>query len=827
MGVVYRAYDPELRRHVALKVLRAASDPAQEERLRREARGLARQQHPSVVQVLGLGHDNGRTWIAMELVPGVTLARWCAEHPAGPPERTKTALRFLRAVAEALAAAHAVGLVHRDVKPANVLVREDGVVKLADFGLVRLEGSRTMATREDTSGIAVGSEASLSRTGAIVGTPRYMSPEQLEGRPADARSDQFSFGVSAWEVLCGVPPFAGKDVLEILDAIVARRLDTPPRAALPPGVRNVLRRAMAPAPEERFVSMDALLVAWTRAMRPRARVAWVVGASALAAVAAVLPGLVRTDVARCDGRAAQQAFSELFDAQRRQTISRALTERGRGWSARTESALAESLAEYGRRWGEAETQACAAARAGAAQDVKARDRLLACRRDALETTDALLARFEAPSAPLAERMLTAVGELPDPSACGTRDDETESTRATALRKRLARAEADRIAGHYAEAAVAARQVADDARTAELDRIRSEALLLLGRVSSNLGAPSTLGVLEEAYTLAMALDDAGLAFPPAVTAVVWQCSRNDPAGARAWLRHAAVAAARLPPSAVTDVELDRAECAVLHAEGRLADALARCRTALEVLDESGASHPTLRDWLRGEMETLLRLLGRTEEALAIAVELRDQAEAQLGPDHPTTAGRTMNVGVAAKAAGDLTTAEESFRRAEAVFVATYGDTHRWVVSALLNLASVHEADHDYAGSETVLLEALAATAGREDAAAARVLHNLAETRRNLGRPEEALEMLERVESIEAAELLPGHLQTAFTHHTRGNIYLDLGRLDDAERELLTARAIWDRSGRFEHTQLEEAFARLARLRREREAAGAVDAGDAPR
>jgi tetratricopeptide (TPR) repeat protein len=822
MGVVYRAWDPELRRHVALKVLRGAADPAQQERLRREARGLARHQHPGIVQVLGLGHDHGRTWIAMELVPGVTLAKWSAMHPPGEPGRLELALDHLRAVGEALAAAHAVGLVHRDVKPANVLVREDGTVKLADFGLVRVG---PVAITEDVAAAArdlvaadAGTDA-LSRAGAIVGTPRYMSPEQHTGGPVDARSDQFSFAVTAWEVLTGTPPFSGRTLPQIFGAIEAGRIQEGARRSMPAALRPVLRRALSIRPERRFASMDALLRAWSRAVKPRGLAPWIAGFAAAGAVMAAIPMTGVGAMAACDGRAARQAFAERFDAERRQTIARALAERGAAWSAQTEAGLAEAMTEYGERWSRAEAEACALAEAGDAAKVRAHDRLIACRGDAVETTDALLARLESPSQSLAAGVLEAMAELPDPRACGERDEESRSPQAAALRTSLARAEADRIAGRQADAALAARRVADQAGAAGLDRLRSEALYVVGRASAELSEPSTLTVLDEAYTLAMAHDDAALAFGPAIAAVAWLCVRDDPMRAREWQRHATVAASRSSGAPLMDVELARAECMVLQEEGKLAEALTRCEEALEVLDHGEEFLPSLRARIRRQIESLLQQLGRGEEALALAVELRDDAEARLGPDHPTTVGLTMNVGAAAKSAGDLTLAEASFRRAEAGFVAAYGGTHRWVVSARLNLAGVRYADHDYAGSEAVLQEALEATAGREDSATARVLHNLAETRRKLGRPEEALDLLERVRRIEDTELPAGHLQIATTHHTRGNVYLDLGRLDEAERELHTAQTLWDRSGRTEHVQLEESLARLERLRREAEGVGA--------
>jgi eukaryotic-like serine/threonine-protein kinase len=809
---------------VALKVLRGVSDPAQEERLRREARGLARQQHPNIVQVLGLGHDHGRTWIAMELVAGVTLAQWSATHPCGAPARTKTAVGHLRAVAEALAAAHAAGLVHRDVKPANVLVRDDGVVKLADFGLVRLDSAAITEDFGDAIGVSGSPHASavMSRSGAVVGTPRYMSPEQHEGRLADARSDQFGFAVSAWEVLCGAPPFSGRVPLQILEAIESGRIDEGPGSRqVPAALRAVLRRGMAARPEQRFASMDALLSAWSRAVKPRGVARWLAGLTVAAAAIVAMPGTTNDGVAPCDGRAALDAFAEVYDAERQATVAAALAEHGAAWSVQTRTRLDEAVPSYGRRWAEAEIAACVAAREGDQAQARAYDRIAACREHAVHTTAALLARLEVPTDALAENVLDAFADLPDPRACGERDDDSSSPQAGSLRRMMAQAEADWLAGRPAEAALAARRVVDRAREAGLDRLRSEALFVLGRVSADLGDPSALVWFQEAHTLAMAHDDAALAIGPAVSAAVQFADGGEPARAREWLRHATVAASRMAPSARSEAELARVECMILDEEGRLDLALQRCEAALTVLQQSDEPVGRLLGKIRRRIENIYQALGRYDDALALATELRDEAEAALGPSHPTTAGLTMNLGTAAKATGDLALAEASFRRAEAAFVAAYGDTHRWVVSARLNLATVRTADHDHLGAEAVLEEALAATAGRRDAATARVLHNLAETRRLLGELEDALALLERVRVIEDAKLPAGHLQTAFTHHTRGNVLMDLGRIDEAERELLAAQDLWHRSGRTEHADLELSLARLQTLR-EADAGGAAGA-----
>jgi tRNA A-37 threonylcarbamoyl transferase component Bud32 len=263
MGVVYRAHDPELARDVAIKVLRAdaADDAVASQRMLREARAMARVAHPNVIHVYDVGAADGQVFLAMELVFGRSLSRWLAEARRPRPEL----LAVFIAAGEGLAAAHRAGLVHRDFKPENVLVGDDGRVRVLDFGLARAaEHPHDEAIITSAASDAAPLD-SLTKTGAILGTPRYMAPEQCEGRPADARSDQFSFCVALYEALFGVPPFAGRTVAEYFVNLRAGAVlppppidDAPPELIAP--LVQIVQRGLERAPERRFVDMGALLV---------------------------------------------------------------------------------------------------------------------------------------------------------------------------------------------------------------------------------------------------------------------------------------------------------------------------------------------------------------------------------------------------------------------------------------------------------------------------------------------------------------------------------------------------------------------------------------
>lgn len=283
MGQVYAAYDPELDRWVALKVLPLGLDEGAaarlEARLRMEGRALARLRHPNVTLLYDVGRSAGRFFLAMELVDGRTLRDWLAEAQRSADEVHEV----FRRAGEGLAAAHGEGLVHRDFKPENVLIDEAGQVRVTDFGLACAAGEVSTAS-EGAGGDAVSPLGESTRTGALIGTPAYMAPEQLAGLPADARSDVFSFAVALYEALHDERPFAGETVAELRAAIERDEVRPARRGArATPWVRRVLLGALRNSPPARPATMRALLVALSRARGARRR--WAAGGAALAALA--------------------------------------------------------------------------------------------------------------------------------------------------------------------------------------------------------------------------------------------------------------------------------------------------------------------------------------------------------------------------------------------------------------------------------------------------------------------------------------------------------------------------------------------------------------
>ncbi|HUH01882.1 MAG TPA: serine/threonine-protein kinase, partial [Kofleriaceae bacterium] len=278
MGLVYEAYDPTLHRRVAIKVLRPGAEMPRD-RLVREARALARLAHPNVVTVYEVGDAGDAVFVAMELVDGESLRAWMQARP-----RTASEVREVFAQAAAgLAAAHAADLVHRDVKPDNIIVGGDGRVRVTDFGLARAGGTREAAVLDEDLAL----DRTISRTGAVLGTPAYMAPEQLRGEDADARSDQFGLCVAMFEALYGERPFAGDDVPALRERVLAGRpAPAPAEARVPRWLDAAVRRGISLDPAHRFSSLAAFEHELRRDRRGAQR--WLLGGAAGAVVAASL-----------------------------------------------------------------------------------------------------------------------------------------------------------------------------------------------------------------------------------------------------------------------------------------------------------------------------------------------------------------------------------------------------------------------------------------------------------------------------------------------------------------------------------------------------------
>ncbi len=383
MGVVWSAHDPNLDRRLAIKVLkRTDAAPSLRKRLLREARAMARLKHPNVLTVYEVGTEGDRDFIAMELVEGGTLDEWLDRQP--PRDEV---MKAVLAAGRGLAAAHAAGLVHRDFKPHNVLRSKEGRVLVTDFGLARGLGE------ESGSGVpAAPPEAALdmtippparsndsvldsplTQTGAMIGTPAYMAPEQFRGAAPDPRTDQFAFCVTAWQALTGARPYTGSSIDELRLAASAG-ISPVVKVDLPPAVRAALVRGLDPDPAKRWPTLDDLLETLGDAVRPR-RPRWIVPAVLLALIGlfALTVMIARREHDVVNAGASECApgedpFAETWSPAIRTALTKSLAGRGIELSDAVFARLAGPLDAYRDRWKQLFATACtASAKIGARQ----------------------------------------------------------------------------------------------------------------------------------------------------------------------------------------------------------------------------------------------------------------------------------------------------------------------------------------------------------------------------------------------------------------------------------------------------------------------------
>ncbi|MBK7194209.1 MAG: serine/threonine protein kinase [Myxococcales bacterium] len=763
MGVVVRAYDPDLDRRVAIKLLRVdrGGDAEASVRMVREAQAMARLAHPHVVPVYEVGSWQGRGFVVMELVDGVTLTAWLT---AARRDWREVVAMFVGA-GDGLAAAHAARLVHRDFKPENVLVGRDGRARVTDFGLVGL--------RHDGDIEAPGDEdaAALTLTGALVGTPRYMAPEQHRREPATPRSDQFAFCVALWQALYGAPPFAGDSYRELARNVLAgTRAAVPRDAAVPAHVRRALDRGLALDPAQRFADMPALLAELRfdpdAAKRRRGRLAAGVGVVLLSAATLALawpraPTAPPPPALALLCRGAADELAEAWDDAARARLGTAL--RGAGpRGAQVWAAVEPQLDAYAAAWVEMRTDACEATRLRGEQSEPLLDLRVACldrRRDELRALVAELVPL-GPSDP--DRVAQAVPRLTGLGGCADvaaltapvppPTDPAVRARVDEFTTQLARLKARADTGQYAEvAAEGAPLLATLQELGYLPRY-AEACLLVGEARAQAGD----------------LDGARAALADATWAA--EAARHDAVAARAWTVLTFVAGFSAGDAAAGAVAARRADAAVRRL-GDPAEPRGRLELNLGAIAYgSGDVDGAIAHW---------------ERALALWT-------AANGANHPDLARVHNNLGAAYGDRGDHARAIAAYDHALAIWEPTLGDGHPLVGIVLQNLAAEQM------------------TAGGLDGARAVGERALAITERRLG---------------------VGHAQVAVALKTTSAVAIAQGRLDDAARELERAREI-DRAhgGDQPWTLIKLADVRRAqgRLRLARELAGAalaaVRAGD---
>ncbi len=733
MGTVLRAYDPQLDRSVALKILRTEAgtrDRGARTRLEREARALAKLNHPNVVSVHEVGTTQGQMFVAMEMVEGDDLAAWLAQRPE-PSGRFSEALELLFQAGRGLSAAHRAGVVHRDFKPANVLIGDDGRVRVADFGLARVGASTEVLESRDAEATDCES-ASVTQTGAVVGTPAYMAPEQRDGRPADALADQYSFCVAAWEALFGVRPGPKAELV------------VPPGAgSRARSVAATLKRGLASDRTARFEDMATLVDALAKnPVQRRRRLA--VGALGMMGIAAVFAGYGVERSSRCDD--VIEPADALWTTAQREELEQGF--RSVQWPGAGQSweRFARDADAYVEEWKRSMQASCRAARIDRTLDRETYEARSACFEDRLARFAGVLDVYSETTRDLVVSPFSlsrAVGPLevcvdrPQPVAEGSRP----------LMKALGRGLGVLRAGRIAEGAEILEEVLKQAQAQELPLVEMQALAAIGETQDRLQGPEhAVTTREQAYWMALEHGDDALAAQVASSLAFGLASTRDLDAAERWLKPATVLGtrARLGPDEQSEVEGSKAR--VAYARGDLDNAQAHFEESHRLAVAAwGPDHPQT---VASEQNLAQVLIGQREFDDAIELiehSLRVRLE-HFGRWHPDVARAYSTLGVALGMSLRHTEATEQFERVVEILTETYGREHREVASALTSLGQATQALGDEATAARYYKEAVdifAKVTSPNDTQALTARMNLGRSLISNGRCTEALPLLTTV------------------------------------------------------------------------------------
>ncbi len=807
MGVVYSAYDPELDRKVALKLLRpdrgSSADDAARLRLLREAQAIARLSHPNVIAVYDTGSFGDQVFIAMEFVEGWTLRQWLEE--TKPPWR-EILDRFLLA-GRGLAAAHAAGLIHRDFKPDNVLLGKDDRVRVVDFGIARPVGELDGPAEERDSPSGSGSvlASPLTELGVALGTPAYMAPEQLRGEAADARTDQFSFCVSLYEALYGERPFPGTGTREILESLRRGTVrPEPPGSRVPARLRTVVLRGLRTAPGERYPSMEELLHALERdpaAVRRR----WLAAAMVILVTGAVFSGFGYIQAGRrelCSG--AEEKVAEVWSALRKREIHAAFLATRAAFAESVWRGIDREIDRYTRDWAATHRQACEATRVRGEQSEDLLDRKMFCLDQRLREVQAVTDLFTRPDVKVVEKAADTVATLPDPAACAraaTLLEKVPPPRDPRVRERLkeaqaelAAAEALRRSGKYREALSRAEALKERVMSISYLPLQAEMFLLFGRLHLSLGEYEKS---EEELHQAVWAAEAGrddLLKTECWRELVYNLGVRQAryAEAHRLARHAEAALARTDGDPRTEAALLRTEATLMSLQGEYGHAVQRLEKARALAEKIDPQQPDYRNF--GLLGATYRDMGEPERAISSLRRALEIAEKRVGASHPHVAAFYFNLGLSLSDLGRYGEAAGSLERALAILERLLGRDHPDAAEVLVAIGGTRIRDGQPARALPLLeraLEIYEAKASRTPEGWAMAHYSLGEAARRLGRYSVAREHLRKaLECIEEGED-PDSDYLILPLETLGALFLDQGRPGQAIPPLERALMIYER------------------------------------
>jgi tetratricopeptide (TPR) repeat protein/tRNA A-37 threonylcarbamoyl transferase component Bud32 len=726
MGVVYTAYDDKLDRKIAIKVMRSESereDSVGKARLLREAQAMARLAHPNIVTVHEVGEVDRQVFVAMEFIRGLSLDRWLED-----PHPWREVLDVFVQAGRGLEAAHRAGLVHRDFKPQNVLVGREGAVKVLDFGLARSVGPGEVDSSEALVPVGTAAikllDAHLTRTGSLMGTPAYMAPEQHQGLPADARSDQFAFAVALFEGLHGQHPFDCSTLASLLGDVTSGKIREPANASkVPTWLRRVVQRAMTLEPARRYPSMSEMLAELGRdpAVKRRRLLASTALAGLVGAASFGAATLGSSAAAVCEG--AEAELADVWDADRKIAVERALLATGVPYAAETWQRVAPQLDAYAHDWAAMRTEACETHRQGTHSDrlYDLRTTCLDLRRASL---DALAEALTDADPTTVEKAATAATNLPRLAACAdTRslgqavappDDPKVAARVQALREALTRVQAFGDAGKYRRGLELVVPLRAEAEKLGYQPLLAEAELREGSLEMELGK---LPEAEASLSAALTLGIASAADPVALEAL----------SKRIFLRAAAMGE---PATALGDVSYGRAFLDRIDADPTAKWLFFNnVGVMYERLGDAPAAKSAYDYLLGSKMESKLSGIargGHSDESSDSCVHLRVAndpgravepftealrlAESALGPHHPHTLMISANLAIAQIDRGEYLKVRPILETAIANAKDTFGSENETFGAFLAQRGLLELEVHDFTGAVQTFEQALALSRG---------------------------------------------------------------------------------------------------------------------
>ena len=786
MGVVFRAYDPQLRRELAIKVLHPSVE-ASAERTLREAQALAQLSHPNVVPIHDVGTDAGRTFLAMAYLEGDTVSAW--REAASRPWQEIVEV-FIKA-GRGLAAAHARGLVHRDFKPDNVLVGHDGRVHVLDFGLAKSTDGPELPSIEESPELETSAlDLALTDAGRLVGTPAYLAPERYLGAPATAAADQYAYCVALFEAVSGKLPFRASTLRELVSAKAAGLTTAPDMSPAPKRLAQILRQGLAPAPGDRFASMDELLARLEKTIVPRAP-RRVLAAGGLLVLGLAAGGVAMTRADPCE----RPAFvDEVWNADTARALEAAFVHARPEDGAAAASDLSHKLDRYAQRWRVLERESCEATEVRRTQPAARHDARRQCLHDAALVLQSFIASALDATPEVVAESHASVAWLPSLGRCGEGavvgvppPDDADAAAVSELEAELRDATAESAVGRRRAALQTIEDLARRADPIPYPPLSARIAVARGRIERSLGEyEAAKASLVGAFDDAIAAGDDATATDAAVH-LAWtaQSLREVDDGLR-WVGHARAFAGRAPASLLHGARLDLIE-GMLHARaGRLDEALRlvkRSRDAHESSPDLGSDHPSAVLAVLWHA-TVLGMRGEYSQCLELAEQALSRIQAIHGPDHARAGAAYELLASAHAGLGDYEASIEANKNALRIIGLTRAPLEPAMFAATTNIAVNYGRMGDLEQSEAYADDALAIARHSyppTHLGSIRIRLYLAELRFRTDRNEEAEAMLgELCRDAEQVDTPAGKGLLSACWSLRAHIALARGDLDEAVR-----------------------------------------------